>query len=414
MIRATHILTLSALAGAALFLTANEGSSLDSFVRRLDIDVASKPSEPRNVVLDDGTLFLLREAGTPCIFYQPGMKHNITRIHYHFDDCVERQLGNRIGEHFGRYLLANAAGVPYSMTCGDDDSVYQVTNVRIKDHTFESVTKHLEVHNLEARTIAENWTASEVCKRCHGLAWPCKDGMQAMSDIMRESMWALADNTTPGQSFEPDDAVVHLRLGDSLRGEWDEGIGLLPHEGYSILLKKAETLRGPIRTISIVTASFDKKYTRSFDAKAALRERSAMITYDLVQHFNMVFPNATVTIHNGPDETALKSYARLIRAKKVSVCGSSTFCTLPVLANREGIGFIFRAEKHNPWAVKAAEKYANIMTWKVPRLANHFIPMLDDVSLLHWLRNQDARAGEFTVGGYPLIRPRLNTSIVIQ
>jgi hypothetical protein len=412
MAMARQFLALTAVAGTAiLFLASNCYDSLHSFPRRLEIKTQSK-SKPKSRILDDGTLFLARGAESPCAFFRRGLRNNITRIHYHFEDCVERQLGNRIGEHFGRYLLASAAHVPYTMTCGNNDNVYQVTNVRVSYHPFESVTKHLEVHNAQANV--GNWTVFDVCRICNGLGWSCHDGIQAMSDVMREAMWILAHNTTTGQSFEPDDAVIHLRLGDALRGKWDEGIGLLPHEGYSILLKEAESLRGPIQSISIVTASFDKKYARSFDAKAILRERSAMVAYDFVRHLNELFPNATVTIHNGPDESSLKSYARLIRAKKVSICGSSTFCTLPVLANREGIGFVYRTERHNPWAVKAAEKYDNIKTWKVPRLTNNVIEQMDDSAILHWLRNQDAQAGEFIIGGAPLIRPRVMTNKVIQ
>ena len=125
--------------------------------------------------------------------------------------------------------------------------------------------------------------------------------------------------------------------------------------------------------------------------------------------------HVTVTIHNGPEETPLKSYACLIRAKKVSVSGSSTFCTLPVLVNREGIGFIFRTKKHNPLAVKAATKYDKIMTWKVPRLAKHLISRLNNMQILRWLRNQDAQAGEHIIGEEPLIPPRLpGTKSVIQ
>jgi hypothetical protein len=44
------------------------------------------------------------------------------------------------------------------MTCGHDGDMYQVTNVRLQNVHFESVTKHLEVNNAESRAFGANLT----------------------------------------------------------------------------------------------------------------------------------------------------------------------------------------------------------------------------------------------------------------
>jgi hypothetical protein len=228
-----------------------------------------------------------------------------------------------------------------------------------------------------------------------------------VSDKIIQDMWRIAQ-TDIGQSFEPDDAVIHLRLGDALSShrDTDEGIGLLPHRAYSQILQEVQRTKGLITTISLITMPFTRDDVRAYERH--LIDRSKLVAEDLQSYLAKEFPRAKVEIHNGHSEIPAKAYARLTRAKKVAVCGSSTFCTYPVLAVREAIGYIFRAEKHSPWAVRAATKYDNIRTYKVPRLTNNYTCKLSDTDLLMWLREQDPNVGGLVVNGPPLLRVSKN------
>lgn len=351
-------------------------------------------------------------------------QRQIKGLHFHFADCAENQLGNRLGEHYLNYLLANAARIPYRMTCGggdDDDydnhdnSTATASTVVTTDPTsmlkepHESVLRHISVNLHEPGPQPHDpwggqpWAPANVCLHCSRGGWWCPIGLNAMIDLIRADMWKLA-NTNVGQSFEPDDAVIHLRLGDALKGTKDEHIGLLPHQTYAWILQNMEQERGPIETIGIVTQPFSRKHVRSFDFAPTTISKSKLVARDLVDFLQSKFPNATITIHNGPDEIPLKSYARLIRANKVAVCGPSTFCTMPVLATQTAIGYVFRGEKHSPWARHVAQFSDNIRTYKVPRLANNYTDKLNHEQIVFWLRNQLPHVGDFTINTPPLLR----------
>ncbi|KAI2493693.1 hypothetical protein MHU86_20837 [Fragilaria crotonensis] len=397
------------------------------------------------IVDENGILQVRRKPETPpCNFFtnysretqqtfSPEDGRQIKGLHFHFDDCAENQLGNRLGEHYLNYLLANSARIPYHMSCGDTNDYENHSNnvtkaiptVVTTDPTsalkaqHESVLRHLHVHLMEPGPQphdpwgGQSWAPENLCQHCSRGGWWCPIGLNAVIDVIRQDMLKLV-NTSVGQSFEPDDAVIHLRLGDALRGTKDEHIGLLPHQTYEWILQSIEHEQGPIKTIGIVTQPFKRELVRSFDVAPSTISKSKLVAYDLVDYLQTKFPNATITIHNGPDEIPLKSYARLLRANKVAVCGPSTFCTMPVLAMQTAIGYIFRGEKHSPWAKHVAQFSDNIRTYKVPRLANNYTDKLNDEEILFWLRNQLPHVGDFTINGPPLVRNEVPVQIVLS
>jgi len=369
----------------------------------------------------EGTLQIQRKPEIPPCRFFTWMKHDdkiepereIKAIHYHFDNCAENQLGNRLGEHYMFYLLANSGRLPYKMTCGDpatsNETIAIIDPSSSHKGEYESVLRNIAVDLKEPGPVpidpwgGQAWDPYTVCGHCARGGWWCKIGLNVMMDVIVPDMRKLAYETEIGKSFEPEDAVLHLRLGDALKGSKDEGIGLLPHGAYIEILEEAEKEQGPLTTIGIVTQPFKKKLVRSFDSSSATLAKSRLVAFDLVAQIKSKFPQAIVSIHNGDDEIPLKSYARLVRAKKVAICGPSTFCTMPVLAT-EGKGYLFRGEKHSPWAQHVAQFNDNIKMFKVPRLSNNYIDKLNDTQLLHWLRYQLAHAGEFTIAGPPLVR----------
>jgi hypothetical protein len=96
----------------------------------------------------------------------------------------------------------------------------------------------------------------------------------------------------------------------------------------------------------------------------------------------------------------------LIRAKKASICGPATFCTFPVLANRDGIGYILNGDGYtlNPWASRASLKYENIEVFGAPTLGNKFIEELSDHDLFVWLNHQNPNIGYISIRDNPLVR----------
>jgi hypothetical protein len=354
-----------------------------------------------------------------CDFFRPDIhpelsEVNITRIEYHFRNCMDNGLGNILGDHYGYYALANAAGIPYTMTCGDGEDSTKIHHMVLPGTVIPqiSVLALLQVHLTEPGPLPTDASgkvvdAAEVCAFGRVPTWYSHIGADLVSDVIREDMWRVAEaDRAENSSFVPDDAVIHLRLGDvlySFSGSHQRD-GLLPHLTYSLLLKQAALEKGPIETISIVTQPFGGSGTRSFDIPGI--ERSKMIAYDLVKHLQEHFPNATVTIHNGDDEPPSRTYARLIRAKIVSICGPTTFCTFPVLGNRDGIGYILNGDGYflNPWAARAAMKYDNIKVFGGPTLGDSYIESLSDHDLLVWLNHQDPRTGYISIREDPVIR----------
>jgi hypothetical protein len=154
----------------------------------------------------------------------------------------------------------------------------------------------------------------------------------------------------------------------------DEGLGLLPHQAYLEILKTMQHESGPLNSIGIVTQSFVKARVRSFDAQDATLAKSRLVAYDLAEHLRTTFPQAEVTLFNGASEIPLRSYARLVKARKVAICGPSTFCTYPVLAT-QGVGYLFQGHTNHSPRVQHVQ-LNNIRTFVVPRLANHFAGQL--------------------------------------
>lgn len=381
-------------------------------------------SKQNPIVKRDGTLLVQRNSKfQPCDYFvkatAPGGKllHSpvpIRRLHYHFDNCFEDQLGNRLGEHYLRHLTANALGIPYRMSCGNPSEQKTASiNQLYQNIVRESVLKNLETDESEPGPVPVDprtgaaWSIERVCRSCRSAGWPCSSGLEVMYPNIKADMQKLAFDTFTGQSIaDPDDAVIHLRLGDAIkdRDGVDEGIGLLPNLAYIKILQRVEAGFGPITSIGLVTQAFDKHLVRAYDVDESSLSKSELVSNQLVDHLHEHFPNATIRIHNGPMETPLKSMARLIKAEKVAICGPSTFCTMPVLSVTKGQGYLFRGKKHSPWAHKVTELYHNLHSFSSPRLANHYAARLDESLLLHWLWNQPPWVGGPVIQGSPLMR----------
>jgi hypothetical protein len=261
----------------------------------------------------------------------------------------------------------------------------------------------------------EDLTLKDVCLRCSNsfCGWN-GDSTYMASDVMISDWTRLAEDTSVSPIQDHDDAVIHLRLGDAMWVGIDrsEDKGLFPHGTYIKLLKQAEEEKGPIASIGIVTAPFKGQFVRGYDLSSL--STSEMVASELVTALQAAFPQAKITIHNSPDETIVQALSRVIRARKVAVCGCTTFCPYPLLAT-QGIGYMFGPEStrhhQNDWIYNAAQRYKNFRLFETPMLNgvvidNHTNKKLKISQVLEWLQKQDPDVGNVDIMEEPIFRVR--------
>jgi hypothetical protein len=339
-----------------------------------------------------------------CNFFRPDihpelLEVSLQQLVFHFVTCQDDQLGDKLGQHYGRYALANAAELPYTMTCGDEST----------SSPHQSILAILQVDLSQPGPSPKDvfggtYNASKVCLSGSVPDGRYPVGVDLVSDIIRQDMWRVvkADEAKNG-FFVPDDAVIHIELGGSLYSSsgHHEHDALIPHRSYSLLIEQASLVRGTILSISIIITFLDGS-----DSKHDVDERSNLVARNLQKHLEETFPDAAVTTYSTHVQHLSRAYSRLVRAKKVSICGPSTFCTFPVLGNRDAIGYILNGENYtlNPWSVRATYKYENINIFSAPALGNAYIESLSNHDLLVWLNHQNPNIGYVSIRDNPLMR----------
>jgi hypothetical protein len=334
-----------------------------------------------------------------CNFFRPDIHPGLQQLVYHFVTCQDDQLGDKLGKHYGGYALANAAELPYTMTCGDEST----------NRPYQSILAILQVDVSPSGpsptdAFGETYNALEICQSGSVPDGNYPVGVDLVSDIIRQDMWRVVEVDTANNGFfEPDDAVIHIQLGGSLYSSsgQHEHDALIPHRSYSLLIEQATLERGPILSISIIIT-----FLEGSDLNEDMDERSILVAHNLYKHLEETFPDANVTMYSTHIEPASRAYSRLVRAKKVSICGPATFCTFPVLGNRDAIGYILNGENYtlNPWSVRAAYKYENINIFSAPALGNAYIEGLSNHDLLVWLNHQNPSIGYVSIRDNPLMR----------
>jgi len=109
--------------------------------------------------------------------------------------------------------------------------------------------------------------------------------------------------------------------------------GFMKFSGYTKYISKEA------RSIGILTQPFDKNPdSRKFDAGEAKRTRCRIVVLSLVDYIRERFPNASINIHNGPNETIALAYARMVMANQ-TIVGISSFGVFPGIGTF-GTGYI--------------------------------------------------------------------------
>jgi hypothetical protein len=154
---------------------------------------------------------------------------------------------------------------------------------------------------------------------------------------------AFSDNTmqlsVPARGEPPlipgvvlDDVVLNFRGGDLFDSR---------HGGYGFMKFSAFSKRIPPETksIGIVTQPFgNSAQQRRNDKSSKIQERGRVVVMALVDFLQEKFPQARVTIHNGPTETIALAFARMVMAKQ-TIVGITTFGVFPAIASF-GTGYI--------------------------------------------------------------------------
>jgi hypothetical protein len=308
-------------------------------------------------------------------------------------------------------MIANGARIPFYFTCdishgeSPNGAAYLMT-LNPRDNELGPVPKGTDGSDL---------TLKDVCRPCRNsfCGWN-GDSTYMASDAMVQDWERLAASTMKPADDDTDDAVIHLRLGDAMyaRSGVSEDKGLFPHGTYIRLLKQAQEEKGTFSSIGIVTAPFKGEFVRAnYDLQST--STSAVVAEDLVNALQEAFPQAKISIHNSPDETIIGALTRIVNARKVAICGCSTFCPYPLLATK-GIGYMFgpasTRHRQNDWIYNAAKRYNNFRLFETPMLNGLVIDnrvtgkKLDLENVLEWIRYQDVTVGNIDVQEKPIFR----------
>ena len=300
----------------------------------------------------------------------------LTRLHLQTELCGDFSLGNMISTLLSYNLAAHLAGIPFSFTCVDS-----------KPGVMANLQKHETAPRLPADFDKESYNLEKFCEsgRFQDMAY----GQYLVADTIQNQIVTSQEVVTEG-----DDAVIHVRLHDAFQriGRPSQR-GLFPHIAYTAMLKKAEEEKGMIRSISIVTESFNKAKVRPVDV--AFTDLSRIVAHDLKRQLKEDFPYAEVNIHNNwRYESTVTSYARLAMAKKIAICGCSTFCPFPVMSVKDdALGYFYDSRYLNGFYPQyLAEHKENLHLWDAPLLGSNEIDKLSVDEILEFLRNKDTRS----------------------
>lgn len=133
--------------------------------------------------------------------------------------------------------------------------------------------------------------------------------------------------------LEIDDTAIHFRCED-LMGTNHPSFGFMKFTAYRRRIDPGT------RSIGIVTNPFDEGAQNRGGAgsRADVKEACRTVTLDLRDFLAEQFPEATVSMRNGRNETVVTSFARLVMAN-TTIAGISSFGIWTAIANF-GEGYI--------------------------------------------------------------------------
>jgi hypothetical protein len=301
--------------------------------------------------------------------------------------CSDRKLGNRLPRVYYAWLLAQASGAEFEYHCEEE---YNGTFIANLQEMYPSTEKKRLAKELHLPTLME------ICDTCDTI-YPlkCKPGsLDLVTDNFRYDLNSIASKMSEEAKLNHSDIAIHVRCGDALRTT-KNSYGILPHSTYSRIIREefpGDSLKG---TISIVTQPFDAEYLRLEDRESGAKCR--LIIEDLVSYLRQEFPSAQVDLHNHHSDTIAMTYARLVLAKKMTICGPSTFCKMASVAS-VGTGYLYtgKTSSEHLWSSEMARRYNDVKLYRSEKLVSgsrnglsrKSLLKVPDQELLAWLRRK--------------------------
>jgi len=153
---------------------------------------------------------------------------------------------------------------------------------------------------------------------------------QIQKQQVSSSLSSLPSSSSWVTDFELDEVAIHVRVGDILHYN-SSAYGLIPNHVYD------KYIPSNAKSIGIITQPFD--LIRGISGNFGINntndaiKNEAIIT-SLQHHLKQLHPNATISIRNSSNEPMDVVYARLIGAKRVLFCGTSSFCLVAALGRK--------------------------------------------------------------------------------
>lgn len=251
-----------------------------------------------SLLFDDGTLFAALGDEPLCDFFTQGRRLHtqVKRLQLHLPSCNDSPT--QLDEYFKAMLLADAAQVPYTMTCGE---------------TMEdSLLSRLVIDNdkpgqLPKDSTGHVWTPTELCAAGN-------EGLRMARERIRRTLQAVVPKTTT------DDMVI----------QFDRSV---PISTYTELIAEKQFEYGTIESISIVGSG----------------------PHLLVKHLGRTFPGIEIRTFD-EHGTLLSLYSRLVHAKVAGVCSAPSLCGYAMIS---GVGGFLNQENCPLWIVKVSNDDAS-------------------------------------------------------
>jgi len=267
-------------------------------------------------------------------------------------DCINHDngQGNWVTAVYAVRMAAYLAGVDFKFQCQDG-----------QDSKMSKLLPWFDQYQVAPRTNRTSWphggnrpNQKEACPpkypflRIDHLALQIQNDLRKMAVTLVGSRDEIRRHPDIPIDVEPlipdvqlDDVALHFRCGDVLGGANRYDFGMIRFNEYK------KWIPNNTESIGILTQPFEKSNARNVDKRKT--ELCREVVYALVDYLQEFAPNATISIHNGANETLPLAYARLVMAN-TSITSLSSFGIFPVVGTF-GQGYFQKGNRGvNPFA----------------------------------------------------------------
>ncbi|KAL3938196.1 MAG: hypothetical protein SGBAC_006837 [Bacillariaceae sp.] len=192
-------------------------------------------------------------------------------------------------------------------------------------------------------------------------------------------------------NIELDDVVIHFRCGDVMGGARRGDFGMIKFSEYE------RWIVPDVNSIGVLTQPFDPSRNRRLDIGRIHYCRNA--TLALVETLQKTYPDARITIHNGPNETLPLAFARLVSANQ-SFTTLSSFGIFPTIGTF-GQGYFQRGNRGvNPFANYLPSVMTNQHMMTAEVLTTGAMWSMNLTTILSWMTSPTEQPEATKIAGY--------------